>query len=115
VTIPLAGTTVSGTLDLQSGSYVLSAKLHLSRPAESVPPPFNVTCVLVDQAMTVFDSATVTVAAGESRTLTLSSTAVLERSASFFVTCVPSGDDASANSIQLIAIRVDSVSEQTVP
>jgi hypothetical protein len=113
VAIEPGGTMVSGTLNLDTGSYVLSAKLHLSRPEGSVPPPFDVMCALADNEANVIDSATVSVAADESRMLTLASTAVVNGSASFFVTCAAGGDDATAESIQLIAIRVDSV--QIVP
>jgi hypothetical protein len=109
VAIEPTGTTVSGTLNLDSGRYVLSAKLILSRPEGSLPPGFAVLCVLADNAANIIDDATVTAAAGESRAVALASTADVSGSASFSVTCIPGGDDATATSIQLIAIRVDSV------
>jgi len=107
------GTTVSGTLNLGSGSYVLSAKLHVSRPADSPGSVFDVSCGLVQAPPgTVIDSAAISTATGESRALSLATTVQLNAPASFFVSCVAGGADATANRIQLVAIRVDDVEIQ---
>ena len=108
---------VSGELTLDPGSYALSAKLHLTAPSILPPSPFNVTCVLDGEQQPQELDRTRTTVAGPDVGASLASTVEVHGSPrKFFVSCVAdSGNDATAENIQLIAIRVDSVSAAVVP
>jgi len=105
---------VSGELTLGPGSYALSAKLHVTGQSTDS----SITCVLDgDQQPQELDSTKVTVAMGKTEALSLASTVeVTGTPENFVVSCVAdAGNSATADKIQLIAIRVDSVSVEVVP
>jgi hypothetical protein len=108
-TDPNNATVVSVTLG--PGSYVLSAKLYVTQIEQS--QSFDVTCTLHRGASPEsLDLSTVTVGLNQSQALSLASIAeVIGPPDTCFVTCVGAQGGATALSIQLIAIRVDTVQE----
>jgi Collagen triple helix repeat (20 copies) len=98
-------TLVSGVLSLEPGSYVLSAKLYVTH-SESIS--MTVTCMLVGGGPDPLDLTTVTVDMGEFQALSLAGTEVIASPGTVFVTCTGQ-TGATALSVQLIAIRVDTV------
>jgi hypothetical protein len=104
-------TLVSGILSLEPGSYVLSAKLSV---AHSGLLPSDVTCILDGDGLAdPLDAATVTLGVGQSQALSLASTEVIGAQGTVFVACTGGQAGSTALSVQLIAIRVDTV--QIVP
>jgi hypothetical protein len=99
---------VSGVLSLEPGSYVLSAKLYVTHSESTM----IVTCMLVGGGPDPLDLTTVTVHMGEFQALSLAGTEVIASPGTVFVTCTGQ-TGATALSVQLIAIRVDTV--QIVP
>ena len=103
-------TQVSDTLNLGSGSYVLSAKLYAAHTGGPSSSALNVTCMFGGEDLEdADDSATITLQPDEFHALSLASTVSVDGSVSVFVACSASEDNATALSVQLIAIRVDSV------
>ena len=106
-TDPNNATVVSLTLD--PGSYALSAKLYVTH---NELLSFDVTCVLDGGGLgQPLDVSRVTVGMNQSQALSLASIAEVGSRDTFFVTCVGAQGGATALSIQLIAIRVDTVQE----
>jgi Collagen triple helix repeat (20 copies) len=97
-------TLVSGVLSLEPGSYVLSAKLYVTHSESTM----IVTCMLVGGGPDPLDLTTVTVHMGEFQALSLAGTEVIASPGTVFVTCTGQ-TGATALSVQLIAIRVDTV------
>jgi hypothetical protein len=115
--IGTAPTTVSGTLVLDPGSYVVSAKLSATFTQDGPHPmTIELTCQLL-QGGTMIDDVATTVAANQTEALALASTAVVSGSPSnLTVMCAADVDVAvTATSVQLIAVRVDDVVESVAP